>query len=101
MALQDRWLHLLDRLGALYSEAGTWEPAIACYCELLAVDGYHEDAYRLLMDCHAAAGRLADVKKTYLTCRRYLRRDLPLAPTTETTMLYQQLMQRSTPLGVH
>ena len=62
-ALQDRWLNVLERLGAFYSEAGTWEAAIACYRELLAVDCYREDAYRLLMHCYAASGRPADVKQ--------------------------------------
>src|SRR5258708_9162338 len=51
----------------------SWEPALACSRELLAVDCYREDAYRLLMRCYAAAGRPADVKQTYLTCRGYLR----------------------------
>ncbi len=101
MALQDRWLHVLERSGACYSEAGTWELAIACYRELLAVDGYREDAYRLLMRCYAAAGRPAEVKQTYLTCKGCLHRDLRLVPAAETTLLYQQLMQQSTPLGVH
>ena len=101
MALQDIRLHLLDRLGTLYSEAGTWEPAIACYREILAVDCYREDAYRLLMGCYAACGRPADVKQTYLTCRRSLHRDLHLAPAAETTMLYHQLIQQSTPVDVH
>ena len=101
MALQDRWLNVLERLGACYSEAGTWELAIACYRELLAVDCYREDAYRLLMHCYAASGRPADVKQTYHTCRGYLHRDLHLAPAAETTKLYQQLMQQSAPLKVH
>ncbi len=101
MALQDRWLHVLERSGACYSQAGTWEPAITCYRELLAVDGYREDIYRLLMRCYAAAGRPAEVKQTYLICKVSLQRDLRLAPAAETTMLYQQLMQQSTSLGVH
>ncbi len=101
MALQDRWLHLLKQLGALYSEAGTWEPAIACYREILAVDCYREDAYRLLMGCYAACGRPADVKQTYLACRGCLHRDLHLAPAAETTRFYQQLIQQLTSLGVH
>ncbi len=101
MALQDRWLHVLEWSGTCYSQAGTWEPAIACYRELLAVDGYREDIYRLLMRCYAAYGRPADVKQTYLTCKGCLHRDLRLAPAAETTMLYQQLMQQSTPLDVH
>jgi DNA-binding SARP family transcriptional activator len=101
LALQDRWLHVLERLGTSYSQAATWEAAIACYRELLAVDGYREDVYRLLMRCYAAAGRLAEVKQTYLTCRRCLRRDLHLAPAAETTLLYQQLLEQATPVDVH
>jgi DNA-binding SARP family transcriptional activator len=101
LSLQDRRLHVLERLGAYYSQAETWEAAIACYRELLAVDGYREDAYRLLMRCYAAVGRPAEVKQTYLTCRRVLHRDLHLVPAAETTLLYQHLMQSSTPLGVY
>ena len=101
VALQDRRLHLLERLGSSYSQAGTWEAAIACYREILAVDGYREEVSRLLMRCYAACGRLAEVKQTYLTCKRSLHRDLHLAPAAETTLLYQQLMQPSRPLGVH
>jgi DNA-binding SARP family transcriptional activator len=86
---------VLERLGAYYSQAGTWEPAITCYREILAVDGYREDAYRLLMRCYAAAGRPAEVKQTYLTCRECLRRDLHLAPAAETTQLYQQLIRQA------
>lgn len=101
MTLQDMRLHVLDRLGTLYSQAGEWEPAIACYREILAVDGYREDVYRLLMGCYAACGRPAEVKQTYLACRECLRRDLHLAPAPETTRLYHQLLQPATPLGVH
>jgi DNA-binding SARP family transcriptional activator len=101
MAWQDKWLHVLERLGTYYSQAGTWDRAIACYRELLAVDGYREDIYRLLMRCYAAAGRPAAVKETYLTCKECLRRDLHLAPAPETTLLYQQLMQQAMPVGMH
>jgi len=101
MALQDRRLHLLERLGACYSKAGTWELAITCFREILAVDCYREDVYRLLMSCYAACGRPAEVKQTYLTCRRFLHRDLHLAPAAETTRFYQQLIQQAMPLGVH
>lgn len=101
MALQDMQLNMLDQLGAFYNQARKWEPAIACYREILAVDCYREDAYRLLMRCFAAAGRPAEVKQTYLTCRTCLRRDLHLAPAAETTLLYQQLIQQSTPMAVH
>jgi len=97
MAWQDRRLHVLERLGTYYSQAGRWDPAIACFRELLAVDGYREDIYRLLMRCYTAAGRPAEVEQTYLTCKGCLRRDLRLEPAAETTRLYQQLRQQATP----
>jgi len=101
MALQDKWLHVLEQLGTSYSQARTWELAIACSRELLTIDCYREDIYRLLMCCYAACGRPAEVKQTYLTCRRYLRRDLRLDSAAETTLLYQQLVQQSLSLGLY
>jgi len=83
MTLQDRWLNVLEQLGTYYSQARTWEPAIACYCELLAVDGYREDIYRLLMRCYAACGRLADVKQTYLGDLEHRAQHTATIPTME------------------
>lgn len=94
LALQDMRLTLLYQLGTFYSQTVKWESATDCYREILAVDFYREDIYRELMRCYAACGRTADVKQTYSTCRKHLRRDLRLAPASETTMLFQQLIQQ-------
>jgi DNA-binding SARP family transcriptional activator len=62
------------------------------------------DAFRAAYErglCAAKAGSSAEVKRTYLTCLRCLRRDLHLAPATETTLLYKQLTQQSTLSGAH
>ena len=99
LALQDTRLALLSQLGPLYGQGKEWELAVSCYREILVVDCYREDIYRQLMRCYAACGRQADVKRTYHTCMEHLRRDLRLAPAPETTMLYQQLIQRTTSLG--
>jgi DNA-binding SARP family transcriptional activator len=101
LALIDTRLALLSQLGHLYSQGKEWELAVSCYSEILVVDCYREDIYRLLMRCYAACGRQADVKRTYRTCMEHLRLDLRLAPAPETTMLYQQLIQQTAPLGAN
>ena len=101
LALQDMRLILLNHLGAFYSQTGSWELAIPCYREILAVDSYREDAYRQLMHCYAACGRTADLKQVYGACRECLRRDLRLVPASETTALYQQLIHQSASLDIH
>lgn len=93
LALQDMRLTLLSQLGPLYSQEKEWERAISCYRQILTVDCYREDIYRQLMRCYAACGRQADIKCTYRACQECLRRDLHLAPASETTLLYQRLIQ--------
>jgi len=101
LALQDIRLTVLNQLGALYIQEAKWELATSCYQDILAVDFYREDAYRQLMRCYTNSGRIADVKRTYSTCQECLRRDLNLAPTSQTTILYQQLIQQSILSNVH
>jgi DNA-binding SARP family transcriptional activator len=98
--LQDMQLSVLSQLGTLCSQAGDWEQAAGCCQEVLAVDAYREDAYRLLMRCHAATGRLADVQRTYQACQETLRRDLRLDAAPETTLLYSTLTNQRVPLSV-
>jgi len=94
LALIDMRLALLSQLGTLYSKEKEWELAVSYYREILAVDCYREDIYRLLMRCYAACGRKADIKRTYHACQERLQCDLHLAPAPETVMLYQQLTQQ-------
>ncbi len=92
--LIDIRLALLSQLGSLYSQEKEWEGAISCYRDILVIDCYREDIYRLLMGCYAACGRKADIKRTYHACQERLRCDLHLAPAPETIILYQQLTQQ-------
>ncbi len=101
LALQDMRLTLLNQLGTFYGQAGKWELAASCYREILAVDCYREDVSRQLMRCYAACGRTADVKQTYQTCKQCLGRDLGVAPASQTSRLYQHLIQQLASLEVH
>lgn len=101
LALQDMQLILLNQLGTFYSQSEKWELAASCYRQILAVDCYREDVSRQLMRCYAACGRTADVKQTYIACQECLRRDLRLAPASQTRRLYQDLIQQLTSPDVH
>ena len=98
--LQDMYLSVLSQLSTFYSQASAWERAADCCREILAVDPYHEEAYRQLMRCQAAYGRIAEVQRTYWRCKDRLRRDLQLDPAAETVLLYQQLVQPQVAVGV-
>ena len=100
LALQDMQLILLNQLGTFYSQSEKWELAASCYRQILAVDCYREDVSRQLMRCYAACGRTADVEQTYRACQECLRRDLRLAPASQTRRLYQHLIQQLTSLDV-
>lgn len=101
LALQDMQLTLLNQLGTFYGQSGKWELAASCYRQILAVDCYREDVSRQLMRCYAACGRTADVEQAYRACQECLRRDLRLAPASQTRRLYQHLIQQLTSPDVH
>jgi DNA-binding SARP family transcriptional activator len=98
--LQDMYLSVLSQLSTFYSQGSAWERAADCCREILAVDPYHEEAYRQLMRCQAACGRIAEVQRTYWRCKDRLRCDLQLDPAAETVLLYQQLVQPQVAAGV-
>jgi DNA-binding SARP family transcriptional activator len=100
LALQDMQLTLLNQLGTFYGQSEKWELAASCYRQILAVDCYREDVSRQLMRCYAACGRTADVKQTYMACQEWLRRDLRLAPASQTRRLYQDLIRQLTSTDV-
>jgi len=101
LALQDMQLTLLNQLGTLYSQSEKWELAAFCFRQILTVDCYREDVSRQLMRCYAACGRTADVEQTYRACQECLRRDLRIAPASQTRRLYQDLIQQLTSSDVH
>ena len=98
VALQDRWLHVLDQLGALYSQAGTWEQAIACYCEILLVHDHRED-----VDLH---NLYPDQEYSSMTITRSDGKALTIAITRETGgyfefELSENVIKFSSTIGMH
>ncbi|MFA6271216.1 MAG: BTAD domain-containing putative transcriptional regulator [Candidatus Paceibacterota bacterium] len=58
---------------------------------LLANDPVHEGCYRALMRLHARTGLRAKAVQTWVECRRVLRRELGVEPSSQTLALVDQL----------
>jgi DNA-binding SARP family transcriptional activator/tetratricopeptide (TPR) repeat protein len=89
--LRERWLILLEQLAHTYRASDLPEAAIETVRALLQADPWHEPGARLLMTLLASQGRAGEALQVYLDLCTSLQTDLGIAPTTETTSLYQQL----------
>ena len=81
----------LYRLGDLTEDAGEDEAALGYARLLLTHDDLHEATYRRLMRLHAARGELPDALRAYHDCVGILSRELDVAPSAETSALYEAL----------
>jgi DNA-binding SARP family transcriptional activator len=88
------YLHInevFDRLSQMQFEAGELEAAIETVSRWLVLSPLHEDAYRLLMRLHFAAGDRAAALHAYDTCRAMLASGMQTEPTTETVALASRM----------
>jgi DNA-binding SARP family transcriptional activator len=88
-ALKDQYLFLLFRLASAAVSSGDYQEGIVRCGQLLARDGCREDAYRLLMICHARLGQRGRVRSWYELCARTLRAELDCGPDEETERVYR------------
>jgi DNA-binding SARP family transcriptional activator len=92
--LREIYLHTAHQLADKRLQDGQCDEAMRICHEILAVDPCNEPAYRVLMRCHAARGNLAAVHAVYQRCITLLNDELEVPPSTETTLLYEQLTQK-------
>jgi predicted ATPase/DNA-binding SARP family transcriptional activator len=81
----------LERLVMGYSARGDWESALDYARRWLALDQLHEPAHRQLMLLYAQTGQRSAALRQYRECVRILDEELGLAPSEETTSLYEQI----------
>lgn len=103
---QDRWLwiarehtravahNLVTRMLAC-ADATTTASATRLAQRLLVADPVHEGCYRALMLLYARAGLVAKAMQVWDECRRVLRKELDVAPSSQTTEIYEYLRSSS------
>jgi predicted ATPase/DNA-binding SARP family transcriptional activator len=81
----------LERLVRGYSSLGEFGRAVPHARRWVALDPLHEPAQRWLMQLYAQTGQRAAALRQYQECARILQAELGLAPSEETTSLYEQI----------
>ncbi|MCU0523058.1 MAG: hypothetical protein MUF84_20520, partial [Anaerolineae bacterium] len=92
-ALKDAVAGALVRLATYTTSQGDFDRAIGHARRWLAVDPLHEPAHRHLMVLYAKSNQRAAALRQYETCRRVLREELGVEPSTRTVQAYQQILK--------
>ncbi|MGH7115085.1 MAG: AfsR/SARP family transcriptional regulator [Stellaceae bacterium] len=94
-AERDRTLDLicgvLQRLTAVYAEAGEHDAAIQSARRLAGLDSLSELGQRALIRAYARAGRRPEALRQYRICADILKRELGVAPDAETQALANEI----------
>ncbi|HEX3053247.1 MAG TPA: protein kinase [Aggregatilineaceae bacterium] len=95
MPERERWrfrvMEALDVLVGGLQDQHDYGAAIPYAMQLLQLDTLREETHRRLMVLYACAGQRAAALAQYETCCRLLETELDLAPSSETTALYEQI----------
>jgi len=76
----------------LFAAAGSQSNALWFAQKALHVDPSREDACRTLMAMQERAGRRTSAMKAFFDCKKYLSSELGIAPSRQTTAMYQELV---------
>jgi DNA-binding SARP family transcriptional activator len=94
--LHDMGVRATDLLVQVYLARGEHSLAIAVGRDLVALEPFREASYRHLMRAHLAAGDRAEAVRTHQQLRDLLSEELGVAPSTETTALYLDVLRTGT-----
>lgn len=84
-------LDALDSLTTIATRRAAYAEARTYAEQQLAIDNLQESAYRQLMEILALSGQRAAALAVYESCRRLLMEELGMAPTAQTTRLYEKI----------
>ena len=90
--LENRYIQLLYRAGALYSEAGRIDAAIDSYEAILRVDLYEEEAFRKVIELKRKKLPQAALKEYYDKYCDSLRKEYDLDPSQEIKSLMKSIL---------
>ena len=89
--LQQQVLNTLSSLTAAYEQQQNYEQVQEYAARQLVLEPWREEAHRQLMRALALNGQRNEALAQYGTCRRVLEEELNVEPTSETTILYEQI----------
>lgn len=90
--LQAKFTRVIEEAGQFWRRAGRWDRAIQLYEQGLESDNLSEETYRQIIRCHLAQKHFAEAIRAYSRCRELLAMVLDVAPSAETTALYQHAL---------
>jgi len=95
---QREWLHslgaeLFEDLAAYYDRQGEYAFALRHLDRLLALEPWREEAHRQRMLLLTRLDRRSAALKQYATCRHILAAEFGVAPSAETTALYNRILR--------
>ena len=83
----------LEKLVIIYEQAGIYDKALPHARRWLSLDQLNEFAHRAIMRLHAGLGDRSAAVRQYEACVQILKKELNIAPQTETTALYKKIIQ--------
>jgi predicted ATPase/DNA-binding SARP family transcriptional activator len=90
---------VVEQLALSHETRNQANEAISYARRWLALDPLHEPAHRLLMQLYASSGQQAAARRQYEECKRLLAAELDMAPSAETTTLFEAIRTRSAGVG--
>ena len=90
---QGRWLQVIGKLVDAYHQSGAWAQMLGHAQWALSTDPLQERFHRAVMTAHAFSGDRAAALAQYRTLTELLRDELGAQPDTETTALYEAIVQ--------
>jgi ABC-type oligopeptide transport system substrate-binding subunit/DNA-binding SARP family transcriptional activator len=93
-ALKDELAAALEHLAQVHDQRGEVDQAISYARRWLSLDPLHEPAHRALMRLYDRAGQRTAALRQYRECVRVLEKELDVAPSAQTTALYEQVRAR-------
>lgn len=94
--LRELALQALHRLAEIQLSRADYPAALEATARLLAFDPWREVAHCQRMSALARAGQHSAALAQYQTCRRILEKEFGVAPSAETTALYEQIRDAET-----
>lgn len=95
--LEELYLQALNQLAQVHYEHRDFSTSLKYARQLINADPLRESAHREAMQAFYQLGQRVAAIEQFNTCVQYLRDELSLEPSEETTLLYQKIMEETLP----